>query len=140
MRRSKSEAQARGGAGGGGTAAVNAIHSPSGLKTGEPRSPSIRKASPAGTSIRRNHVPPPVLPSAPGRRELNASIRPSGVHAGDEALKLGLVSRTGSPDPSAAASRISLWRRFSSSTTQLTTYATREPSGDSAGLPTSLSR
>ena len=98
---------------------VKAIHAPSGLKFGEPRRPSIWKASPAGRSMRRNQVPPP--PPGPGLLELKTSSLPSGLHLGPDALKAGLVTRNGSAEPSAAASQISLWRPLSSSSTEVTT-------------------
>ena len=60
-------------------------------------------------------------PPGSGRFEVKTRWRPSGVQRGEEALKLGLVTRVASPEPSAFASRISLWRRFSSSRTEVTT-------------------
>ena len=140
VRRSKSDAYTGSGAGPGGVGRVNAIHSPSGLKTGDPPSPSIWKASPAGWSMRRNQVLPPLPPSPPGRFDVKTSRRPSGDQAGPEALKLGLVSRTGSSPPAASASQIPLWLRFSSSRTDVMTNATRDPSGEMAGLFAFFSR
>ena len=119
---------------------VKAIHRLSGLKWGVPPTPSIWKASPAGASIRRNQTEAPS--SRPrgsespgsGRRELNASSRPSGLKRGALELKAGLVRRTAGAEPRAGASQISLWRRFSLSTTRVRTKATRVPSGEIAGL------
>ena len=106
----------------------------SGLKIGVPSTPGMRKASPPGPSIRRNQTASVTGPpgSTTARRDVKASSRPSGLQRGADDDSAGLVRRRGGAEPSAGTVQISLWRRFSASTTNVRTNATVRPSGDRA--------
>jgi len=83
-------------------------------------------ASPAGRFILRNQTDAVVSPSTPASERIDekASSRPSADHWGFEALKAGLVRRSGGSEPSAGASQISLCRRSSSLSASPRTNAT----------------
>src|SRR5262249_25140800 len=109
---------------------------PAGENTGIACTPLILKASPPRAPLLRNQM----SSSEPSRLLENASSDPSGDQLGLDASVDGLVYRSARVEPSAAAIQISLWRRSLSSTTVVTTNATRRPSGERAGLLTTVRR
>jgi len=111
---------------------VNAIQRPSGLHDTS-STPSFMVAivsvSPGDAIGSTCSV---VSPDLAPRFEANANERPSGLHAGLLSWS-PLVTARGPVDPSAAASQICENVLFFVMSTRLTTNATIEPSGDTAG-------